>query len=95
MFSTWASEIGCELRVDAIGNVFARRAGLDPSRSAVATGSHLDTQPTGGKFDGNYGLPGGSRSRCKPGTMRISEPQAPLGGLCLDQRRRLPALCRS
>lgn len=55
-FSTWASEIGCELRVDAIGNVFARRAGLDPDRSAVATGSHLDTQPTGGKFDGNYGV---------------------------------------
>ena len=55
-FSTWASEIGCELRVDAIGNIFARRPGLDSSRSAVATGSHLDTQPTGGKFDGNYGV---------------------------------------
>jgi N-carbamoyl-L-amino-acid hydrolase len=56
LFSRWALEIGCELRVDAIGNIFARRAGLDPLRSAVATGSHLDTQPTGGKFDGNYGV---------------------------------------
>jgi N-carbamoyl-L-amino-acid hydrolase len=56
LFSGWALEIGCELRVDAIGNIFARRAGLDPERSAVATGSHLDTQPTGGKFDGNYGV---------------------------------------
>lgn len=55
-FSSWALEIGCELRVDAIGNIFARRAGADPARSAVATGSHLDTQPTGGKFDGNYGV---------------------------------------
>jgi N-carbamoyl-L-amino-acid hydrolase len=56
LFSHWALEIGCELRVDAIGNIFARRAGLDSERSAVATGSHLDTQPTGGKFDGNYGV---------------------------------------
>ena len=56
LFTSWASEIGCEVRVDAIGNVFARRAGLDPERNAVATGSHLDTQPTGGKFDGNYGV---------------------------------------
>ena len=56
LFSGWALEIGCVLRVYAIGNIFARRAGLDPERSAVATGSHLDTQPTGGKFDGNYGV---------------------------------------
>jgi N-carbamoyl-L-amino-acid hydrolase len=52
----WARDAGCSIRVDAIGNIFARRPGTDPSRAAVATGSHIDTQPTGGKFDGNYGV---------------------------------------
>ena len=56
LFIRWAREAGCEIRVDGIGNIFARRPGSDPSRAAVATGSHLDTQPTGGKFDGNYGV---------------------------------------
>jgi beta-ureidopropionase / N-carbamoyl-L-amino-acid hydrolase len=51
----WAREAGCTLRVDAIGNLFARRAGRE-DLPAVATGSHIDTQPTGGKFDGNYGV---------------------------------------
>lgn len=52
----WAREAGCSVRIDAIGNVFARRPGTDPARPAIATGSHIDTQPTGGKFDGNYGV---------------------------------------
>jgi len=56
LFIRWAREAGCEIRIDGIGNIFARRAGLDPDRPAVATGSHIDTQPTGGKFDGNYGV---------------------------------------
>jgi beta-ureidopropionase / N-carbamoyl-L-amino-acid hydrolase len=56
LFVAWAQALGCEVRVDAIGNLFARRAGADASRLAVATGSHIDTQPTGGKFDGNYGV---------------------------------------
>ncbi|WP_457279575.1 Zn-dependent hydrolase [Polaromonas sp. P5_D5] len=56
LFVRWATEAGCTLRVDAIGNLFARREGQDPSLPAVATGSHIDTQPTGGKFDGNYGV---------------------------------------
>ncbi|MCE2656710.1 MAG: Zn-dependent hydrolase [Rubrivivax sp.] len=55
-FSAWARELGCSVRVDALGNLFARRAGTDPGRLAVATGSHIDTQPTGGRFDGNYGV---------------------------------------
>ena len=55
-FMAWAAERGCTLRIDAIGNLFARRAGTDDSLPAVATGSHIDTQPTGGKFDGNYGV---------------------------------------
>ena len=56
LLSRWAQEAGCSVRVDAIGNVFARRAGIDESLPVVMTGSHLDTQPTGGKFDGVYGV---------------------------------------
>jgi len=55
-FVAWAREAGCTIEVDRIGNIFARRAGADPARAPVMTGSHLDTQPTGGKFDGNYGV---------------------------------------
>jgi N-carbamoyl-L-amino-acid hydrolase len=55
-FTAWARELGCTLRVDAIGNLYARRAGADDTLPAVATGSHIDTQPTGGRFDGNYGV---------------------------------------
>ncbi|BDD91801.1 Zn-dependent hydrolase [Pandoraea sp. XJJ-1] len=55
-FVTWAEEIGCTVRVDAIGNIFARRAGRNDALPPVMTGSHIDTQPTGGKFDGNYGV---------------------------------------
>src|SRR5690606_26765922 len=47
---------GCTIRVDAIGNIFMRRAGLHDDLPPVMTGSHIDTQPTGGKFDGNYGV---------------------------------------
>lgn len=52
----WCREAGLDVRVDEIGNVFARRAGSDPTARAVATGSHIDTQPSGGKFDGNFGV---------------------------------------
>lgn len=53
---SWFKDAGLEVRVDAVGNVFARRQGTDPARAPVCTGSHIDTQPTGGKFDGNYGV---------------------------------------
>jgi beta-ureidopropionase / N-carbamoyl-L-amino-acid hydrolase len=56
LFGRWAQAAGCALRVDAIGNIFIRRAGLDDTLPVVMTGSHLDTQPTGGKFDGIYGV---------------------------------------
>jgi len=56
LFVKWATEIGCTVRVDAIGNIFARRAGRNNHLPPVMTGSHIDTQPTGGKFDGNYGV---------------------------------------
>src|SRR5579863_6598916 len=56
LFIAWSKEIGCSVRIDAIGNIFARRPGRDNSLPPVMTGSHIDTQPTGGKFDGNYGV---------------------------------------
>ncbi|KWF25057.1 Zn-dependent hydrolase [Burkholderia pseudomultivorans] len=56
LFVAWAKAIGCSVRVDAIGNIFARRAGARDDLPPVMTGSHIDTQPTGGKFDGNYGV---------------------------------------
>ncbi|KJK17836.1 allantoate amidohydrolase [Burkholderiaceae bacterium 16] len=49
-------EAGLAVRTDEVGNVFARRAGSDADARAVATGSHIDTQPSGGKFDGNFGV---------------------------------------
>ena len=52
----WAKAEGLAVTVDQIGNVFMRREGADPSLPPVVTGSHIDTQPTGGKFDGNYGV---------------------------------------
>jgi N-carbamoyl-L-amino-acid hydrolase len=52
----WAQEAGLAITVDKIGNVFMRREGANPSLPPIVTGSHIDTQPTGGKFDGNYGV---------------------------------------
>jgi N-carbamoyl-L-amino-acid hydrolase len=48
LFVHWVREAGCEVRVDAIGNIFARRAGRNNALPPVTTGSHIDTQPTGG-----------------------------------------------
>ncbi|MBB1616662.1 Zn-dependent hydrolase [Pseudomonas sp. UMC65] len=59
LFVRWCEEAGCSVSVDGIGNIFARRAGRDPNRAPVMTGSHIDTQPTGGKFDGCYGVMAG------------------------------------
>ena len=42
--------------IDKIGNVFMRREGRNPGLPPIVSGSHIDTQPTGGKFDGNYGV---------------------------------------
>jgi len=56
LFVRWCRDAGCEIAFDVVGNIFARRPGRDPARASVATGSHLDTQPHGGKFDGIYGV---------------------------------------
>ncbi|MBC7634584.1 MAG: Zn-dependent hydrolase [Acetobacteraceae bacterium] len=55
-FRTNCEAAGLTVRVDAIGNMFARRPGRDPNRLPVLFGSHLDSQPTGGKFDGALGV---------------------------------------
>ena len=56
LFVAWCEAAGCTISVDRMGNIFARRPGSDPNAAAVVTGSHLDTQPTGGRFDGVYGV---------------------------------------
>jgi N-carbamoyl-L-amino-acid hydrolase len=56
LFRRWGEAAGCTISIDKMGNIFARRPGKDNSLPPVMTGSHIDTQPTGGKFDGNYGV---------------------------------------
>jgi N-carbamoyl-L-amino-acid hydrolase len=56
LFVQWSKEAGCEVRVDVVGNIFARRLGTCPTAAPVMTGSHLDTQPLGGRFDGILGV---------------------------------------
>jgi N-carbamoyl-L-amino-acid hydrolase len=56
LFFRWCCEAGCRLEVDAFGNIFAIRAGTAEPDRLVMTGSHLDTQPIGGRFDGIYGV---------------------------------------
>ncbi|MDA0275959.1 MAG: Zn-dependent hydrolase [Proteobacteria bacterium] len=58
-FVAWCREAGLAVEVDRIGNIFGRRAGTDPAALPVAMGSHLDSQPSGGKFDGAYGVMAG------------------------------------
>jgi beta-ureidopropionase / N-carbamoyl-L-amino-acid hydrolase len=55
-FVQWAKEAGCTVEIDRLGNIFARRAGSDPSLPPVAIGSHLDTQICGGRYDGILGV---------------------------------------
>ena len=54
-----ARELGCTIRIDALGNTFMRRAGTDSSAKTILIGSHLDSQPLGGKYDGIYGVMAG------------------------------------
>ena len=56
LLARWCQEAGCTVTVDQVGNLYARRPGRREDLAAVGTGSHLDTQPTGGKFDGAYGV---------------------------------------
>ena len=59
LFQKWCDAAGMTMGVDTMGNMFATRAGEDPDALPVYMGSHLDTQPTGGKYDGVLGVLGG------------------------------------
>ena len=59
LFQSWCEKAGLAMGVDTMGNMFFTRAGADPDALPVYVGSHLDTQPTGGKFDGVLGVLGG------------------------------------
>ncbi len=59
LFQTWCEAAGMTMGLDTMGNMFARREGTDPDALPVYVGSHLDTQPTGGKYDGVLGVLGG------------------------------------
>ncbi|MDD9727057.1 Zn-dependent hydrolase [Roseovarius sp. SK2] len=59
LFQSWCEAAGMTMGVDTMGNMFARREGTDPDALPVYVGSHLDTQPTGGKYDGVLGVLGG------------------------------------
>ncbi len=59
LFQRWCEEAGLTTGVDQMGTMFARREGTDPEALPVYVGSHLDTQPTGGKYDGVLGVLGG------------------------------------
>ncbi len=59
LFQKWCEAAGCTMGVDKMGNMFATRPGTDPEALPVYMGSHLDTQPTGGKYDGVLGVLGG------------------------------------
>jgi beta-ureidopropionase / N-carbamoyl-L-amino-acid hydrolase len=58
LFASWCEREGCVVKVDEMGNMFARRPGVEDHLPPVMLGSHLDTQPTGGKFDGVLGVLG-------------------------------------
>ena len=58
LFQSWCEDAGCTMGLDTMGNMFARREGADPDALPVYVGSHLDTQPTGGKYDGVLGVLG-------------------------------------
>ena len=56
LLASWAKARGFSLSTDAIGNLFVRREGTDANATPVMSGSHMDSQPTGGRFDGMYGV---------------------------------------
>lgn len=56
LVTSWMRDAGMTVSVDQVGNIFGRRPGRLPDRASVMTGSHIDTQPTGGKFDGCFGV---------------------------------------
>jgi N-carbamoyl-L-amino-acid hydrolase len=58
LFVSWLREIDCAVTIDGMGNIFGRRAGRDDTLPPVMSGSHIDSQPKGGRFDGILGVMG-------------------------------------
>ena len=56
LFVELAEEAGCSIKIDSMGNIFARRSGEDNTLNPILIGSHIDSQPLGGKYDGIYGV---------------------------------------
>ncbi|MDO6564608.1 Zn-dependent hydrolase [Amphritea sp. 1_MG-2023] len=77
LFIQWCKDAGCEVSIDQIGNIFARRSGRDNTLPPVMTGSHIDTQPTGGKFDGCFGVMSGLEAIRRLNDLKI-ETEAPI-----------------
>ena len=76
LFTSWTRALGCTVTVDEVGNLFASRAGEDASAAPVLMGSHLDTQATGGRFDGVYGVLSGLEVLRTLGDHRIATRRA-------------------
>jgi len=91
LFAEWARAAGCTVRVDGIGNLFARRAGRNDALPAVLAGSHLDTQPTGGRFDGVYGVLAGLEVlETLAGQDLVTEHPIEVGVWCNEEGCRFP-----
>jgi N-carbamoyl-L-amino-acid hydrolase len=88
LVARWAARPGCTSRHRRHRQLFARREGRDPALPPVMTGSHIDTQPTGGKFDGNYGVLAGLEVVRTLNDHGVRDRGADRG-LRLDQRGRL------
>ena len=56
LLQKWSEEAGMTMKVDELGSMFLKRKGTDKNALPVVIGSHLDTQPTGGKYDGVLGV---------------------------------------
>lgn len=80
-FCAWGREQGYDVSVDAIGNIALRRAGRDPGRAPVVAGSHLDTQPSGGRYDGIFGVLAGLEVLMRCDDLGL-ETEAPLEVIC-------------
>lgn len=72
----WLEAAGCTVRVDDLGNIYGRRAGEDPDAAPVVCGSHLDTVPTGGRFDGALGVLGALEAVCAMNDARLRTPRS-------------------
>ena len=87
-FKAQCEALGCTVSVDEVGNMFARRPGKNDSLPPIAMGSHLDTQPTGGKFDGVLGVLGALEAHAHAARDRLRDQRADRDRQ-LDQRGRL------